>query len=360
MTNYTNTTGTTEPETTDRQFEFYNSAFTVFIEAEQKAGGSVERYFSIGGFTVKLRFAGSALVPKIIPALEHLSSASSSAASLTICLWDSESTGTTMPAPPWSIDDYNARGEVKDFNGGRYLTACNKGSGALSVLDKSSDTALWWIRNSSNVPFYETGSPLLTILHWWLQQKERQVVHAGAVGTRQAGVLMVGKSGSGKSTSSIACINSDLFYAGDDYCILSAHPAPHVYSLYNSGKLNADHIRNFPHLIPAVSNMDRIDEEKPLVLMNKHFPQKLINELPISAIFLPRITGLTYTTITQTTQAAALKALAPNTLFQLSNASHKSFSEIVRFVKQLPCFYLNLGTELDQIPQVISHYLSGH
>lgn len=351
-----NSAGVTEV-ITDKQRNFFLTAHQVFLQAEQNTGSSVVRFFSVGGFTIKLKFACPELVRFIVPALEHLAITECAEASLTICLWDSESTGTQMPSPPWTVDDYSARGEIQDYNNSSFFTACHKGSGALSVLDLVSNTALWWIRRSSEVPFYETGSPLLTILHWWLQQKGRQVVHAGAVGTREAGVLLAGKSGSGKSSTTLACLNSELFYAGDDYCILHTSPSPYVFSLYSSGKLNEDHIKKYPHLPDIISNKENISSEKALLLLKEYYPNKLLHGFPVKAIFLPRITGLQDTTLTKTTGAIGLKALAPNTIFQLSYAGHQAFSQIVKFVKQLPCFYLNVGTDINGIPAVISKYL---
>lgn len=342
----------------NKPLTFFKRAYQIFEEAEKTVENSVYRFYSIGGYTIRLHFAGQALEQFITPALEHLSTQQCSAPSLTICLWDSESTKTSMPPPPWTVDDYSARGEVRDYNDNYIFTACHKGSGALSILNLDTNVAIWWIRSSSNVPFYESGSPLLTILHWWLQLQGRQVVHAGAVGTPEGGVLLVGKGGSGKSTTTIACLNSELFYTGDDYCILATLPAPYVFSLYSSGKLHSDHIKKFPHLLPIISNADSLDTEKPLLFLNQYYPFKMIKGFPIRAIFLPRVTGQPDTTLVSTSTVEGLKALAPSTLFQLSFATKAAFFQIANFIKQVPCYNLNLGTEIDRIPEVILRFLS--
>jgi len=341
----------------NKPFSFFETTSKVFQETHRNVE-IINRFYSVGGYPVKLQFAGHALIPLLTPALDHLVIDQTPSPSLTICLWDSESTGTYMPSPPWSLEDYFARGEIKDYNNNNIFTACNKGSGALSILNKNFSTGLWWIRNACEVPFYESGSPLLMLFHWWLRHKQCQVVHAGAVGTKDAGVLLVGKGGSGKSSTTITCLNSELLYAGDDYCILTTTSVPSVFSLYSSGKLDANHIKKFPHLLPIVNNKDRTDVEKPLLFFNQHYSEKIVKKFPIRAIFLPRITGLPDTTLTPTTQAVALKALAPNTLFQLLGADSLTFHEIAKFVRQVPCYYLNLGTELDKIPLVISKFLS--
>jgi hypothetical protein len=337
---------------------FFDAAYDVFLRAEEKAHDSGSRFYSIGGYSVRLRLAGAALAQAMTPALEHLTAHPCASPSLTICLWDSVSTRSSMPAPPWALEDYSARGEVRNYTDERILTACHKSSGALSILDRERNLALWWIRDASEVPFYERGSPLLTILDWWMQRQSRQVVHAAAVGVPEAGVLLAGKGGSGKSTTAFSCLDSDLHYVGDDYCLLTSAPVPHVFSLYNSGKLDAGHLRRLPHLLSAITNRDRLETEKALLFFKDAYPGKIATGLPVQAIFLPRITGRPDTSLTPTSSATGLKALAPSTLFQLSCANHRAFSEIAAFCRQLPCYYLELGTELRQIPQVISNFLS--
>src|SRR5205823_136180 len=81
-------------------------------------------------------------------------------------------------------------------------------------------------------------TPLRHILHLWLASRGVQFVHAGAVGRPSGGCLIVGKSGSGKSTSTLATLGSELLYAGDDYVGVSVTTGgAHVHSIYGCGKL---------------------------------------------------------------------------------------------------------------------------
>src|SRR4029450_897203 len=99
---------------------FFHTVHQAFERAERTAGDRVDRFYKIGGHTVRLRFAGSALVPLIVPALEHLATQASSAPALTICLWDSDSTGMEKPPPPpWSWGEYAPRGELHGYNDDR-------------------------------------------------------------------------------------------------------------------------------------------------------------------------------------------------------------------------------------------------
>ena len=343
---------------------FFETVYQAFQRAEQAAGGSLDRFYNIGGYTIRLRFAGPALVPRITPALEHLTTKPSSSPMLTVCLWDSASTGTQMPPPPWTADTYTAHGEVYSFDEGRVHYHDDRiqmyfymGDNVL-MIDTKSALAIFWICDARQLPYYESGAPLRTLLHWRLSNQGRQFVHAAAVGTAEGGVLLAGKGGSGKSTSVLACLDSPLVYASDDYCLLATEPAPYVYSLYSSAKLDADNIHRFPHLAFAISNADRLDTEKALLFLHEHCPKKIVTGFPIRALLLPRVTCRSETTLTPASPITGLQALAPSTLFQLPGAGHSAFQIMSKFVKQVPCYHLELGTDLAQIPEVILGLLS--
>jgi hypothetical protein len=337
---------------------FFETVYRAFQQAGQVAGGPVERFYNIGGYTIRLRFAGSALVSGITPALEHLAVAPSPTPDLTICICDSISTGINMPPPLWPADVYVARGDIQRYGDGDIKIAFYIGPKILSILDTKQNLAFYWIRDGYQLPYYESGSPLRIILHWWMREHGRQYVHAGAVGTATGGVLLAGKGGSGKSTTALACLDSPLVYASDDYCLLTNKPVPYVYSLYNSAKLEADDIHRLPHLIPFISNSDRLHEEKALLFLHKHCPDKVVTGFPIQAILLPRVAGRPETTLTPASPIASLKALAPNTIFQLPGAGQAAFQTLAQFVRQVPRYYLELGTNVSQIPDVILGLLS--
>ena len=342
-------------EQSSRSVEYFQSVYDLFKSSQQVAG-PVERSFRIGGFLIRLSFSGTALL-SLTRALEHLAVDDHSTPDLTVCLWDSESTGQRMTPRPWQEDDFLARGVIQGYNTERIYTAFQHGSGAVSVLDKERDLAVFWAPDS-NLPYWEYGSPIRTILHWWLLSQGLQLVHAAAVGNSHGGVLIGGKGGSGKSTTALACLESNLSYVGDDYTLLGLDSGPVVHSLYNSAKLNSDHVQRFPALLPKVANTDRLAEEKALLFVNEHYPSKVATQLPVRAILLPRVTGRVETRWKEVSVAMALAALAPSTIFQLPRAGNEALKFLAAFARQLPCFSLEVGTDLSGIPPVIEDLLA--
>lgn len=343
-----------------RPEEFFKILQQTFRVAEERSPGSVDRFYRIGVGTVRLRFAGPALLPLVTPALEHLAIGPRTVPALTVFLWDSQTTETVPVAPPWSMNDYLPRGEVRGYSDGDFKTSYHPASGILSMLHCRLGTGYYWLADARRFPRHERAAPLLQILSWWASERDRQVVHAAAVGDADGGVLLVGKGGSGKSTAALACLNAGMLYAGDDYCMIRAGDGdehPQVHSLYNSGKLDMASARRFPRMKPALDHGDGMDAEKAIYFLHDGYREKMSAGFPLRAFLLPRVTGLAESSIKRVAPAACLLALAPSTIFQLNGAGRRAFAGLSRVVKQIPGYELRLGADISVVPDMIARLL---
>jgi hypothetical protein len=337
---------------------FFDRVYQSYQTAAAAVGGCVDRFYQIDEFVIKLQFAGVALIPHLTRALKHLEILPTTDSDLTICAWDSVSTQVSMPPPPWKFDDYLQRGEIRGFITDRFHTSVQGDANALSMLDLDRSLAVYWVNDSQQAPFWETVAPFRTILHIWLSRRGIQLVHGGAVGTENGGVLLVGKSGAGKSTTALSCLPSALSYAGDDYTLVKIEPNPKIFSLYSTGKKNTDDLKRLPFLNKAISNCDRLDTEKALYFIDEHFPQKMISSFPLKAILIPRISDRHDTFLESASAISTLSALAPSTIFQLPGATNADLKSISKIVKQVDCYYLNLGTNIDGASETIADLLN--
>jgi len=341
-----------EPLERRRLVEFFEAASSRFEAAGAKAGLR-EFWFKIAGQPVRTRFAGEALAGMMTPALEHLATAPALQAALTVSFFDSESTTTPMCEPPWTPDCYGPKGEITGYNDDRIRTAYQPGIDLLHTIDRQRGEAIYWAPSFKLVPWWEMSFPMRTILHWWALGQPVQPVHAGAVGLPSGGVLIAGKSGTGKSTSTLACLNSELLYGGDDYVMIRNRPEPFVHSLYSTAKIEPYNLERFPELSRWLANPDRLTTEKAMFFLNRTHPEKLTPGFPVRAIVIPRVTGLPYTTLKKASPIQALTALAPTTIMHLPGASDEAFEKMREFVFQVPCYTLEAGTELAGIPEAI-------
>jgi hypothetical protein len=340
---------------TSTSVAFFDKAFAAFLQAVPTP---IERYYHIAGSVVRVLFSSHETVSLLTAALEHLEISHASSFELTLCVWDSVSTQASMVSPPWSQEEYLTRGAIRGFDDEKCRVAFHMGSSALSVLHQEKKTALFWTRDFSRLPFWEKGAPFLTILHWWLAERRIQLVHAAAIGTEKGGVLLVGKGGSGKSTTALSALLQGNLYVNDDYSAVTVDPPYIVHSLYNTGKCDAASLNRLPDLIRLVNDSPADSKEKALIFLHRHFPSLIVPSLPIRAIVLPKIHNGPSCAVTRASPAEALMALAPSTLFQLANAGSGAFQALAKLAKEVPSFTLHLEDDMKKNVEAINEILS--
>lgn len=332
--------------------------------------GVEEKIFSLSGCGVRLRFAGGRWADILTRALDHLKAPEVSwpkHRELTVFVID----GSISPRNPLlrcylkPLVDFwpqytGPRGELLNLHGGSVAAFYQPGPDLLSIVDLEANLGFYWKRDLTPPPYYEAGSPMRSLLHAWMHRQGVQFVHGGAVGTELGGVLLAGKGGSGKSTSALACLNSSLKYLSDDYCMVTNSDGnqARLYSLYNTAKLiGSSDLERFRHLESHVWNPQRGPSDKVTIFLNEPFPRSLISQFPLRAILVPRITGQPDTKIEPCGEGAALMALGPSSLAQLPTSGPRDLNFIGRLVRRSPCFAMNLGTDLAQIPRAIGQLL---
>ncbi|MFC1681576.1 serine kinase [Pseudomonadota bacterium] len=337
-----------------------------------RAGSTlVERHIQIGSFHITLRFAGDGLLSCILPAFEHIV-VDPNVADLTVHLFDSNT--TNMPLPLWAqslVDSLRhgwaellgPRHEIKAYTDDRIFAIFYPHNHILCLVDRETNQAVYWVNSASEFPYWERAYPLASLLNAWLSDRAYYFVHAAAVGTDAGTVLLANKGGSGKSTTTIASALAGMLMLGDDYCAVAIDDNGGVaHSLYNSIKIEPEGnvIRNFPELEPYIINWEGFStgEEKAVVFINQHRPELMRRQMPIRAILIPHISGQPKTTITNAPRAAALRALAPNTMLQLAGNSRRTFHWLGQLVRNVPAYHLALGTEINQVPVSLQNFLA--
>jgi hypothetical protein len=339
-----------------------------FARAEQSELSLIERRYRFGQHTVLLRFAGPALFDVLGTALTHLIDTGDSPVDVTIDLWDSESTGE--PVSPLiqfmrSRIAYNhyefltPRHEITGISNERVPATLDQWSGAFSLFDRQRRHGVYWVESADDVPYFERAAPLRTMLSWGLADLGLQSVHAAGVGRPEAGVLLAGRGGSGKSSTALRCLESGMGYLADDYCLISDSPPPEAFSMYSVAKLNgvAD-LQRMPSFLPHIVNPEAAGDEKLMMYLAERFADQLITSFPVRAVLVPRVTDRPDTVLEPITAAAALRALGPTTLLQRPGAGPEAMRAMSSFVSSLPCFELQLGSRSEDIPRVIEDLLA--
>jgi hypothetical protein len=341
----------------DAASAFFEAATSAWNEAAARAGAIEKVRIALGERTLELRFAGGALVPALSRAFGHLDEGSG--ATLVVRVFESETTGVPIPRPPWRIDDYREHGRIRGFCDDRFQTVFHWGSGSLQMLDRERDEALYWVSDAGQVPS-EAAAPFRSLIHGWLAPQGIELVHAAAVGdpSQDACVLLVGKSGVGKSTTALAATGAGLAMLADDYCLLGRGVPPRVASVYGSAKADAATLERLPFLAESVADPQRLPGEKALCFPGEGAPARLLAEAELRAVLVPRIARTERTSLRPASSAAALAALAPSTLLQLAAADGATLARLAEVVASVPSYSLELGGDPADIGPAIAPLLS--
>lgn len=329
---------------------------TAFDRAAATCAHAVgECNFSVCGASVRLRMVGRRLAEEITPPFAHLRCSEPTAkADVTIDVWDQVETGVSG-RPAGDNTDETFYSLLTPYSEDRY------------VSDERRDKTLWLDRRTRHIVGFsgsadvlhtdERARPFQRFMSIVLSDRGVVPVHSGLVSWRGRGVMFAGMSGSGKSTSSIACLGDGFGYLGDDFIGIDQSPEGVFtgYSIYASCLLTPDHLGRFPHLGAGVERAHHAHEEKSLVYLSRLYPEEMKPTVPVSVIALPRVVGVGETTFRPASKAETLRTLAPSTVltFVPSAARAHAFELLARMVDSVPSYWLELGGDVNHIKDAV-------
>jgi hypothetical protein len=337
-----------------------SAAFGLFreIQAElDRAANDRRERIAIAGLEVQMSFGSSALAEALFPAFAHLRHEPVGEPALSISLHDLHS----APGAAAFMDAFSETGPDGDIwvADSPDLSVVAQANGrVVSVIDWQDDRAYWLSRSAEDIPYLERAGPLRHLLCRWLGQRERYFIHAAAVGLAGAGVLILGESGSGKSTTALSCLDAGLAYAGDDHCIVSAGPEPMAHSLFSAGKLDVAAWNAFPAFISAGDVAGRPEGEKGLFFFNRLPGARLVSGFPLRALLLAQITGNRQATLRKVAPNQAFKALVPSCALHFQQARAQALQCFSALARRLPAYRLELGSDLSSSPAAIARLLT--
>jgi hypothetical protein len=335
-------------------------SISAFIEAcfesgEQGFQKSDAKCFQFGPFQLEHRGLGQSSLSFFHLAVAHLERSTNPNPDFIVYTIDAQETGIFLPKPCWDWKEVDGFGVIKAFTEQGFYADYQFDFDTFTLIDTKQRRALQWSKSVSKLPEWERSFPFRKMLYHFTKETDCLMLHAGAVGTAQGGVLLAGAGGSGKSSSTLACLGSDLLYAGDDFVLLDV-AANRVHSLYNVAKLDEKGIKLFPRLEPYLFNRDKMPEQKGQVFLWNHFPEQLVSSFSLTYILLPKFSGKADTRLFPASSADALRALAPSTLGLLKADEHY-FAKIANAIRKWPSYHFQTGTELEQIPLSILNLL---
>lgn len=314
---------------------------------------------AVAGKRVRLRFSSPCLQSQMLRALCHVLDAPSDKEALEVFIWSSNDR-LLLDRSPWDTGYYWQSGKMLSVRHDRGYLACNPQLGAVSLYDRRARQAAFWVPDERRLHACISGAPLLNLLNWWLAEHGLAVCHAASFGLPEAAVLVVGRGGSGKSTTAFASLATRLGYISDDYAVVEVGDVPTVHSLYSSGKLYVDQLRrHFPELDRGDANSGLLADEKKILFLGETHPAKLLRQAPLKAIFVPQIVKRTSPVLESISAGEAMKALGPNNVLQLPGNQRLKFSMLAALTRALPAYRIQLCPELGKNLELIQSFLGG-
>ncbi|MEM6705647.1 MAG: hypothetical protein AAF690_23215 [Acidobacteriota bacterium] len=323
---------------------------------EQAGGGEVERCFSVAESQVVVRGPRATSLERLCAALEHLASdeLATSEAGLELLVYDSS---VVAPPPmPFSQHQLTARGELHGFESERFRMAFRFGEFTLNAYDRERRRAVVWMRDARQLPLWYLASPFRTPLHWWASDRGLQLVHGAGVVKGGRAALIVGRGGSGKSSTALTCMERGFELLGDDYVIVGVDPAT-VWSLYSSVKV-------VPEQLEARSTFEGLaaDTEesfdKSVFFLAEHRAERLASGAPLAVLLRAQVDRAGGPTRLEDCGPLEIDAaVSGDTLRHLPYAGHPTQEVLNRLSTSVPARRLLLGPERDAIAATVERAL---
>lgn len=250
---------------------------------------------------------------------------------------------------PFVKEDYQDKGLLARFNDENHFSLFHHGVEAYSFYDRTTRRGYYLVKDPEIIPFWEFCAPFKYIIHWWSKDFDYQLVHGAFVDINGKGLLLSGKGGSGKSTTTVALVLNGNKTLGEDYLLVNTK-LKIAYSLYNTAKLDANGLKRFPELMGHVNEKLLLTEErKTFFHIDEVSKDVLGKKQKIDYHILPKVSHSPFTDIKISTHSEGVKRLAPSTIFQLPRLHESTFKKCSLVCRDLPTYEVLLGSDLQEL-----------
>jgi len=324
------------------------------------------REVDIAGARVRLRLVGHTLAEYLTETFAHLHGNHTSAPpALEIDAWSESETGAAaMPGVLRGASAFEATmdGGSVSISADEQFVAYRVGDNSVSWIDRAASRIVASVRRPEDLLLRERVKPFGALLPVWLRDRGVRVLHAAAVAEGGQALLLPGASGSGKSTCATFCVDAGLQYLGDDAVALEENGSGRfvVHSLYGgarmwpeAGRLLSGWSRD------AIEPHSSGDEAKLLLFVGRRHRNRLVPQARVAAIAFPRVVGRGETCLRPLHAVAAVRALVATSLFLSFRPEASDMDQMLRLVRSLPAYSLELGSDRSQIAAVVRGCLRG-
>ena len=224
-------------------------------------------------------------------------------------------------------------------------------AGMGGLVDRECGKGIVWVRNPETALPADAANVFRGLVAWWLRAPSYALAHSAAVAGAAGAALVVGPSGSGKSSSAVAAAAHGLAFLGDDTVLLDIDRTE-VLSLCREANLcTADLAIRHPRLVSGARGGDR--DGKCFVAVEAG-GLRVSTRAPIRAFVRPIRALGREPDLVPVERSRLLMTLAPSSLLSIPGADRGAFAALSALVRRLPAYELHLTGDpaSDTVPLV--------
>jgi hypothetical protein len=313
----------------------------------------VIRQLRIAETNIEVALVGERLAEILLPGLAWHTEATGPPVA-TVGAWDAEATGFALPSPIDENDALALRWVAR--RDGRPMAGIDWSyPGMLRMGNRYARRHLLGVSSSEVLQTWEAGAPLRRQL-WWALGAEVLFAHAAAVGSTDGAALIMGASGSGKSTTSLACLHAGMGFISDDYCLVRGDP-PVVHLLAATARVHEHELVHLPELAEGAQRVGQA-VPKALLYLHESVPDRLVQSAPVRVVLLPEVTDERTPRLIAVPPAKALRLVAPAALWQMHVDPGRELEQLRTLLTAVPTYRLLLSPERAANPMAIQEVLT--
>lgn len=188
------------------------------------------------------------------------------------------------------------------------------------------------------------------------------VMHATALEKNGKGVLIPGYSGRGKTTSFLSLLRAGYRYLSDDHPLLTARDGRvELLSFPMKVDVTAHTVSFFPELREAPAGVLHQGPTKRYFFVEDVYDQVAIGDRCIPALVLfPHVVDEEKSWLEPLPQSRVLQELLPQGLMAYDpELSRQQFAVLSQLARQVSCYRLNFGRDVESLPGLINPLLEG-